>query len=144
MNLKQEITVKNIDTSWDMSQERAFIENLLSQRFNFFLVFFSLVVAGSINAPSQLFFQTILILGTFICWFLALTLFRSQKKLDIIINLIFEEQSLHPAKRTDDKCHNKGSKRKIIGYAIPSICCSFLTIISILAIMNILSFVSKS
>ena len=41
---------KNPISNWDMSQERAFLENLLSQRFNFFLVFFSLVVAGVLAA----------------------------------------------------------------------------------------------
>lgn len=44
---------------WDMSQERAFIENLLGQRFNFFLVFFSLTVAGSVNAKAQIHLQII-------------------------------------------------------------------------------------
>ena len=35
---------------WDMSQERAFIETLLNQRFNFFLAFFSLVIVGAWGA----------------------------------------------------------------------------------------------
>lgn len=110
--------------SWDISEERAFIENLLSQRFNFFLVFFSLVIAGAMSAPSQLFFQTILTLGALICWLLALTVFRSQQKLDVLLSKIFEDKS-HPATEANDACLNKGSRRKIIGYIIPKICCSF-------------------
>ena len=128
--------------SWDMSQERAFIENLLSQRFNFFLVFFSLVIAGAINAPSQLFFQTILTLGAIICWLLALTIFRSQQKLDVLLKFIFEDSS-HPAKKADDACKNRGSRRKIIGDIIPTICCTFLSVLSILAIFNIIKYVEK-
>ena len=37
----------------DLSQEREFMENLLNQRFNFLLVFFSLVIAGALAARSH-------------------------------------------------------------------------------------------
>ena len=70
---------------WDMSQERVFIETLLNQRFNFFLIFFSLVLAGAINAKEQLHFQLVLSLGTVICFLFASVLRRSQQKLDLII-----------------------------------------------------------
>jgi len=126
------------NNSWDISKEREFIENLLNQRFNFFLVFFSLVVAGTIAAESQLFFKTILVLGSIICWLLALTLFRSQKKLDILLKMIFQNIPNHPAKKSDDECMNRGSRRRIIGYIIPTICCVFLSFITLLSLIGCL------
>ena len=125
--------------SWDLSEERAFIEDLLSKRFNFFLMFFSLVIVGAMNARSAFFFKSIIILGAIISWLLALTIFRSQKKLDILLEMIFEDSN-HPATKADKECSNKGSKRKLIGYAIPLICCCFLTIISLLALANVIKY----
>lgn len=70
---------------WDMSQERAYIENLLAQRFNFFLVFFSIVMAGSVNAKTQHQLQIVLGIGSAICILFALVLARSQEKLDLCL-----------------------------------------------------------
>jgi hypothetical protein len=82
------VGVPNIDSSqrdssspvWDMSHERAFMETLLGQRFNFFLVFFSFVLAGALNSHTQRYFQLILSLGTIICWRLALVVIRTQQE----------------------------------------------------------------
>jgi len=71
-------------TSWDMSQERAFTENLFCQRFNFFLVVFSLVAAGAAAANTQAKLVSILWIGFVICFLLALTIYRNYIKLDWI------------------------------------------------------------
>ncbi|AGQ92211.1 hypothetical protein OH966_004485 [Vibrio parahaemolyticus] len=39
--------------SWSLSEERVFMENLLCQRFNFFLVLFGLFLAGGFGANEQ-------------------------------------------------------------------------------------------
>ena len=68
----REVKVRNNDSispRWDISQERAFIETLLGQRFNFFLVFFALISAGALNArgwPSWV-QSAVLALGAIIC-----------------------------------------------------------------------------
>ena len=38
---------------WDMSQERVFIETLLVQRLNFFLIFTGFVITGALNSKTQ-------------------------------------------------------------------------------------------
>jgi len=122
---------------WDMSQERAFMENLLGQRFNFFLIFFSLVIAGALNARSQVHLNIVLPLGNLICWLLSLVLFRSQRKLDLILKKLLADET-HPASIIDMGA-NGISMRKLIGYVIPIICCSALTVGTILALCGRLS-----
>ena len=109
-----------------MSQERAFIETLLGQRFNFFLVFFSLVIAGAINAKSQFHFQVVLTIGAIISCLLARVLARTQQKLDLIITDLFTD-SRHPIAVIDVRC-GPGSVRGIIGFTIPRISCAVLAL----------------
>lgn len=118
-------------SDWDISQERAFIENLLCQRFNFFLIFFSIVVAGAIavapfNMPTSC---VILAIGNVICWLLRSALNRSQEKLDIILDQILPEAHPdHPAIKVDKRSRKGGTRRRLIGETIPLICCWFLTL----------------
>lgn len=115
---------------WDISQERAFMENLVIQRVNFLIVFFSLVVAGSINSQNNKILQfSILVAGIVITGVLAMTVIRSQQKLDIILKDIFMDKN-HPATIANTKA--KGfSVRKLIGYFLPFVCVFFLVIMSI-------------
>lgn len=122
---------------WDMSQERAFIENLLGQRVNFFLLLFSLVIAGAISSKNQQHLIIVLVLGAIICWLLALTIFRSQQKLDLILDELMKNEE-HPVAIIDKKA--KGiSMRRIIGYIVPISCSISLTIGALLSWANILN-----
>jgi hypothetical protein len=116
---------------WDMSQERAFIENLLCQRFNFFLIFFSLTIAGFVNSDNKLYAELILIFGAIILFMLALTLERSQLKLDIILNQDLYPDPNHPATIINNAAGPSGTKRRIIGVWIPRFCVSILFISAI-------------
>jgi len=134
---------------WDMSQERAFIETLLGQRFNFFVVFFSLVLGGALNARTQFHFELILTLGTLICWLMARTLFRSQYKLDLILDDLFLHDASHPASIINKRANSRKvilgrkSMRRVIGYWIPCICCLALFIATGAAWLNFLRFAPK-
>lgn len=115
---------------WDISQERAFIENLVGQRTSFLLVFFGLVVAGAVNARSLQAMQfSILAFGCLVCFGLALAVGRSQKKLDIILDIIGLDPA-HPVTVVDAIAGSSGSKRKIIGYALPWACVLALAVAS--------------
>ncbi len=122
---------------WDMSQERVFVENLLVQRFNFFLIFFSIVVTGSLSTESSLNFKIILFLGAIICWLLSVTIIRAQTKFDLIFDELLKDDK-HPISIIDKRCPKKGSARRLIGYIIPILCASTLTIEAILAFFNVL------
>lgn len=121
-----------MDDNWGMSQERAFIENLLCQRFNFFMVFFSIVVAGAIGTidfssskVNLIVSIAVLIVGSVICWLLKSVLKRSQEKLDIILDHLIPAE--HPAKIVDERARKGGSRRRFIGELIPTLCCIILT-----------------
>ena len=122
---------------WDMSQERVFIENLLNQRFSFFLVVFSLVLAGAINSKAQLQLQIVLTLGAIITTLFAAVLGRSQEKLDLILNDLFSDSS-HPAAIIDSRANKEGSRRRLIGFWIPRICCVVLIAGAALAWVGVL------
>jgi len=122
---------------WDMSQERAFIESLLTQRFNFFLVLFSIVIAGSVNAKTQVQLRIILGIGTVVGVLFASVLGRSQEKLDLILNDLFTDDS-HPATIIDKKAKKSGSRRRLIGVWIPRLCCAVLIVLFALAICGAL------
>ena len=131
--------------AWDMSQERAFIENLLCERFNFLLVFYSLVVAGAFSTSSRLNFSIALTLGALICSLLSLPIARAQHKLDLILKRIWVEQPDHPSKKTNDWASDlsavpwlmrwsvRGSRRGAIGYWIPLLCSASLWVGAILS-----------
>ncbi len=122
---------------WDMSQERVFIENLLNQRFSFFLVVFSLVLAGAINSKAQLHLQIVLTLGAIVTTLFAAVLGRSQEKLDLILTDLFTDRS-HPAAIIDSRAKKRGSRRRLIGVWIPRICCLVLIVGAALAWFGVL------
>ena len=124
-----------VSRQWDMSQERMFIENLLNQRFNFFLIIFSAVIAGAMNAKTLIQFRFVLVIGSVITTLIGITLERSQEKLDIIINELFKEAS-HPVTVVDKLSRRGGTKRRILGILIPRICCSLLTAIAIFSLFG--------
>lgn len=110
---------------WSMSDERAFIENLLCQRFNFLFIFFGLMLAGAVATDSRFLFCSLLLIGAGITAALAATLARSQMKLDYILDArLHADGSEHPAREVDLACNNlkPGSMRKWIGRYIPPIC----------------------
>lgn len=117
---------------WDISQERVFMETLLNQRFNFFLLFFSIVLAGAINARSDIYISaTVCTVGLVICCLVRQAIDRASHKLD----LIFQELSsdpYHPYTYIDIKAGRRGTKRHIIYRRVPTFCISILLFSSII------------
>ena len=78
----------------------------------------------------------ILSLGAFVCWCLTLTLWRSQQKLNLILEDLYTDDT-HPAKIINERC--KGwSMRRLIGYGIPTVCSSVLLLGAILATFTLI------
>jgi hypothetical protein len=140
----------NEPDAWDLSQERAFIENLLCQRFNFLLVFYSLVVAGAFSTNSQSNFTIALTIGAIVCSLFALPIARAQHKLDLILRHLATQQPKHPAILTDTWASDlsrvpvimrpivRRGRRDVIGYWIPLLCAVSLWTGAILAWAGIL------
>jgi len=119
---------------WDMSQERAFLENLMNQRFTFFIVFFCAIVAGVVNAKSEFIAKLLLTLGSVLTVLFAAIILRSHKKLDLILDDLKTDKT-HPATVIDRRA-GRGSVRWILGWGIPLLCCAVLIIGSVLAFMG--------
>lgn len=131
--------------SWDLSQERQFIENLLCERFNFLLLFYSIVITGAFATHSQTNFAIVLTLGALICSLFTLPIARAQHKLDLILKEIGKSEPPHPARRTDEWAVDlnavpklmrwavRSSRRRMIGYWIPLLCLSSLWVGAVLS-----------
>ena len=123
---------------WDMSQERIFIYTLLNQRIQFLILFFSIVVAGAINATSQERIEIILIFGTMISWLLGIAIVRTQSRLTKILNILAQDPT-HPFTIVSLETNQKHRIQPLISYIIPAICATSLTIGSILVMLGILT-----
>ena len=124
---------------WDMSQERVLIYTLLNQRLQFFLVFFSVVVAGAINASSQARMQIILIFGAVISWLLGIVIVRTQSRLTEVLNILSRD-STHPYTIVTLQTNQKNRIQPLVSYSIPVICATLLTITGVLSVFEVLVF----
>jgi hypothetical protein len=130
--------------NWDISQERAYVENLVNQRFNFLLVFATIVAGGAVatgeNAIVQFF---ILSSGTYFCHHIAETIYRAQLKLDTIFGLLRKDEN-HPYTLTSklaDAKRVKGAAGKSqlqkIGRLIPERIVQLLLALCFLSALNV-------
>ncbi|MGE3248095.1 MAG: hypothetical protein AB7F96_10920 [Beijerinckiaceae bacterium] len=110
---------------WDMSQERAFIENLLGQRLYFFLVFATIVIAAITQLKEPILISIILTISAWITWLFTATIYRASDKLDKIFEHLKNSEPDHPYKIIDEAANNEGktkSQRRHMGETIPRIC----------------------
>jgi hypothetical protein len=112
---------------WDMSQERQLAVNVTNQRFQFFLLFFSLTVGGAFNSRTQIHMSIIFCLGAFISTLLFWVVYRSQQRLNRIFDVLLEDET-HPATIIAKKSTYKHRIQPVISYVIASICCIILVI----------------
>ncbi len=80
---------------WDMSQERQLMELLVGQRFNFFVVFFSVVIAGALDATSPFRMQLILTIGSVVAIILTVAIHRASDRLHVTLEEL-RKDSTHP------------------------------------------------
>lgn len=137
---KQEIREKNSE-KWDFSQERVFIENLLCQRFNFFIITFSLIVAGAVSSKNKFELVSILTAGLLLLSFLGFTVYRIYVKA-IIVLIILHNTEGHTVKisgmiEREGKWPLSFPVNDIIGYIVPILCNVLLVTGTILALCDI-------
>ena len=110
-----------MNQNWSMSEERSFMENLLNQRFNFFVVFYSAIIASFLTISNPFHRLLVLSIGLVILILMSKTIRRSQDKLDEILKILYADPN-HPAAIINSAVGNSGSKRKLVGITIPLIC----------------------
>ena len=118
---------------WDIYKERAFIENLLCQRFNFSILSFALIVTASATVNTTTLYNIILTSGIIICTLLFFTIYRIYTKLDIALKYIYENDKdsiFHEIqKRTHEYPLNFKNMNRLIGVFIPIACVLTLVIL---------------
>ena len=77
---------------WNMSDEREFMENLLCQRFNFFLILFSLFLTAAFTAQNKITTGLVLAVGSFVCLLVWLTIYRAHWKHHWIMDTLKAEE----------------------------------------------------
>jgi hypothetical protein len=122
---------------WTYAQEREFLENLVYQRVNYFLVLFGLVVAGASAATSLVLFKCVLWFGTVILSLLGVAIAGVQWKLDFVLDVLFEHPE-HPITVVSAAARH-GRLRGLVGYVIPVVCCAAILLAAILATIGILT-----
>lgn len=124
---------------WTMSQEREHMENLLNQRVNFTVVVLSLLVVSISACDKQIELIVLLVFGLLLIFFLSVSVFRCQLKLDIILEKHIFICPSHPCTRIhkDAKRYKIPSSRKLVGYGVPILCVFFVFTLLVLSILNI-------
>lgn len=75
--------------SWTFFDEREFMENLMCQRFNFLLVFYSIFVAAAASTTSQRLLVAVLITGAIVTAAVWGMIWRAFVKFDIAITICY-------------------------------------------------------
>ncbi|ATY31690.1 hypothetical protein [Sphingomonas psychrotolerans] len=116
-------------TEWSLSQEREFMEGLVYKRLTLFLTVAGALITGAISLRDSPGIATALLLvGTILCWVLQQTVHRAQLKLDIILQILFADDT-HPTGRVNTIYTDKNRVR-LIGVAVPSAICLLLTVLT--------------
>lgn len=145
--MKDKNNYQDSSETWSLSQEREFLENILCQRVNFLLVFYSLVIAGAFATHSQDNFKLAFTLGAVITFLFTMPIARVQHRLDSVLCMIKKQTPGHPAIKTDDWITNREgagapwpvrlfvrkSRRGMVGYWIPLLCSASLWIAAVSA-----------
>lgn len=104
---------------WDISQERAFKENQIGNRINMLIVFFGIILGSSVNLEGNkkdpLF---VLLVGFFIILFVAISIIRTQDKLNKIFDIIRLDKT-HPLTVIEASIKPKKSSLNYMSYVIP-------------------------
>ena len=127
---------------WDMSQERLMTEQLVGQRFNFYLVFFAVLVAGATNSKLQLHMQLLLSLGGLISIVFTKALYRTSGRLDVILNILKEDPT-HPYAIISKAIGGVGVRRTL-WRSLPTICTVLVCIAAVASWANLLQVASTS
>jgi hypothetical protein len=114
---------------WTLSQERIFMEELVYKRLTLFLTISGALITGVISLREEpLVALALSSIGTILCWVLQQTVHRAQLKLDIILQILFADDT-HPTGRVNN-IYNDSNRVRLVGVAIPSLLCLVLTFLT--------------
>ena len=122
---------------WDMSQERVLMATFVSQRFHFFMLFFTLVIGGAANAKHHGWQTFMLSFGSLVAILLTQPLYQVHVRNRIILSILREDDQ-HPYTIAYHRAGRMGRTFEIIPVFIPTICCFVLVCGAILSAIGII------
>jgi len=127
---------KDEPNKWNLSQERAFQEDLMYRGFHFFILFFSLAIGGAITARSQQHLSILLTIGALVSFAMFLPIYRARVKLLVILRILHRIDK-HPVAEVGKLLEESGiwstySVVHLIGLWIPLACCLLISLAALL------------
>lgn len=127
--------------NWSMSEEREFMEKLLCQRFNFFLLTFSLILTAAFTTSSGNDRTLILLAGDILAILIGFTILRAHIKHHFIMTGLYSRKE-HPAAIVNNAINKMGpdslfTVSRMIGIWIPSACVLILFLFTVLSCLKI-------
>lgn len=128
------IQAQHKNSEWNFYHERQHVENLFYSRFNFFLVFYGMLITAiatllsSSEERENSVILGILILGILVLLLMQYTLCNVYHTLQIILKLVDGLPSYHSSPIISS-LRNRGGTGIIIAFVIPSFCIAFLYLI---------------
>ena len=126
------IQTQHKNSEWNFYHERQHVENLFYSRFNFFLVFYGMLITAIATilgsqkiTENSIIVLGVLILGILVLLFMQYTLCNVYHTLQIILTLIDALPSYHSSPIISS-LRNRGNTGIIIAFVIPSFCIAFL------------------
>jgi len=135
-------TYQDEGTKWSLSQERAFQEDIMYRGFHFFILFFSLVIGGTLSARSQQHLSILLTIGCLVSFAMFMPIYRARVKLLLILQILHRVEQ-HPVARIGKLMQQRGgwttySVVHLIGLWLPLICCLMIVFATVLAYAGVL------
>lgn len=123
-DVREAYQFQNKKTDWTFYNERAFIENLFSERFNYLLIVYSLIVTAFSTVQDKNNKLIILCLGFIVTSLISLTIYRIYIKLDITLKILHSLEKNHVFPIIQKETKAKGWKafknvNPLIGIIIP-------------------------
>jgi hypothetical protein len=125
---------------WELSQERQFMENLVSNRFNFFIVFFGVILVYAFSTADMDSRCVILCVGSTFSLFIAVTVHRAQVKLTYILRILHRCRR-HPVRRigrlTSHRPYGSFPATWLIGSVIPFFATGILLVLAVVTVVSV-------
>lgn len=126
METREKYAKQRNNADWTLYSERAFIENLMSSRFNYYLSTLSILAVVGTNIDDKKTLLIVLGLSTILLTLISILIYRVYTKLIIVLNLIYQLEDYHVFRMIDDEVNRLNNKMSIpvnpiIGVIIPSL-----------------------
>ena len=127
---------------WDFYSEREFLENLMSQRFNYLLLIYSLFITAFAAIDGKVNRLIIIVLGFIFITLVSFTVYRAYFKVIILLKILHNLWDDHVIPFTDKEVNEYkfaalGNVNPLIGIWIPLLCIASFIAAFILIIFNI-------